>query len=320
MDIQRLFDRGFAECAKDVQLEVPLRIYCFGCLLASEKKWSEALSIYRALEAGNWQLHFVYYAIGACLDRLNRLEEAIEYYDKSYSVSIRNACLINKYRNLKLIYGPTPPDHISTKLREIETHVRSAKREHLVEQDNDSSHGYANYYDNEDYIDSYLKEFESYFEKGDSILDVGCNVGSKLYGFYRKGCRNNGGIEINANAVQAMKKTYPDLYSDSTIYVGDADEEMKKIQPLSYDVVHLHYASAGIFHSETIAKFFQVARKAVFFCDGVERNPAILHGGLFFHDFEGIAESTDFQCADKLVRKKDNRWNRQGTRWIYIKK
>lgn len=66
------------------------------------------------------------------------------------------------------------------------------------------------------------------------ILEIGCNVGRNLHYLWRAGYHNLEGIEINANAIQLLRKTYPELGS-CIIHCGAAGELLPKIG--SFDLV-----------------------------------------------------------------------------------
>ncbi len=319
LDIPDLFDRGFANVAIDSNAESPLRIYCFGCVLASEEKWIDALEVFRALERKEWRLDYTRYAIGVCFAKCGQLENALAHFNRSLGAKTTHAAMIAKHRTLSRIHGSNPTPDARKEIEALEVELRRMKTVHLIDQGEGTSHGFTAYYSEPEVVDNYLKPYLDYVSEGDSVLDIGCNVGSKLDGFYRMGCRGNGGLEINAEAIKALQEKYPEMHADMTVYLGDADEELKKIEPYSYDIIHLHYASSGIFYPESIAKFFKIARKTVIFCDGAERNPAILHGGFFFHDIEELSKGSGFEIAQKHQNHADPRWDRLGTRWIFVK-
>ena len=97
-----------------------------------------------------------------------------------------------------------------------------------------------------------------------SILEVGCNVGRNLNHLYMSGYENLAGIEINENAVQRLRRAYPQLKSVN-IDVGPAEEVLAHYRSSSFDVVftmavleHIHPSSRTVF-----SQIARVARRYV---------------------------------------------------------
>jgi len=75
-------------------------------------------------------------------------------------------------------------------------------------------------------------------DKNASFMEVGCGAGRNLHYLYELGYHNLSGIEINRFAIEdVLRKEYPNLYNDTTFLIGNAAEEIKKIQNASFDVV-----------------------------------------------------------------------------------
>lgn len=93
-----------------------------------------------------------------------------------------------------------------------------------------------------------------------SILEVGCNVGRNLNHLYMSGYEKLAGIEINENAVQRLRRAYPQLKS-ANVDVGPAEEVLGHYRSGSFDVV---FTMAVLEHippsSRTV--FSQIARVA----------------------------------------------------------
>ena len=91
-----------------------------------------------------------------------------------------------------------------------------------------------------------------------SILEVGCNVGRNLNHLYMSGFEKLAGIEINENAVQRLRRAYPQLKSVN-VDIGPAEEVLEHYRSSSFDVV---FTMAVLEHippsSRTV--FSQIAR------------------------------------------------------------
>ena len=75
-------------------------------------------------------------------------------------------------------------------------------------------------------------------DKNTSFIEIGCGAGRNLHYLYNLGYQNLSGIEINRFAIEdVLRKEYPNLYDDTTFLVGNAAQEIKKIDDESFDVV-----------------------------------------------------------------------------------
>ena len=99
-----------------------------------------------------------------------------------------------------------------------------------------------------------IKSFNLVRTKSEPILEIGCNVGRNLNVLYKKGFHNLYGIEISPDAIESMKKLYPEMYSNSTLIVGPVEETIKEIEddkfPLTFTMailMHIHPKSNFIF-------------------------------------------------------------------------
>lgn len=93
---------------------------------------------------------------------------------------------------------------------------------------------------------------EKYVPKSASLLELGCNVGRNLNAAYQAGYRNLEGIEINPEAVEILKKTFPEMASTTNIRLGRIEDHIRSIE--SRDciytmavLVHIHPSSDWVF-------------------------------------------------------------------------
>ena len=91
-------------------------------------------------------------------------------------------------------------------------------------------------------------------EKEKRILELGCNVGRNLNFLFNKGYLDLSGIEINKNAIELMKKTYPPVYYNSDIKVDSIEKSIKNICNERFELVftvavlmHLSHKSNFVF-------------------------------------------------------------------------
>lgn len=95
---------------------------------------------------------------------------------------------------------------------------------------------------------------KNYNNTNANILEVGCNVGRNLNFLYKSGFSNLEAIEISEQAVQLLRKTFPKMAQQVTIYNVPAEDIIKQLKSSHYDVVftmavleHVHSHSEWIF-------------------------------------------------------------------------
>lgn len=104
-----------------------------------------------------------------------------------------------------------------------------------------------------------FKEVLPYLNKNSPILEIGCNVGRSLNYLYKLGYKNLTGIEIGPSAVELMKATFPDMYSNSNILIGDAPGLIKGLNTDEFDLVFCHSVLVNI-HPKYNYIFEEMAR------------------------------------------------------------
>jgi SAM-dependent methyltransferase len=98
-----------------------------------------------------------------------------------------------------------------------------------------------------------------YLDKDSPILEIGCNVGRSLNYLNTQGYRNLTGIEIGPKAVELMKATFPDMYNNSKILIGDAPNVIKGLNTDEFDLVFCHSVLVNI-HPKYNYIFEEMAR------------------------------------------------------------
>lgn len=120
---------------------------------------------------------------------------------------------------------------------------------------NNRAKGYLSAPERSQYLMGLMNKFVS---KEAKILEIGCNVGRNLNYLYKAGFKNVSGIEINADAVEILKESYPEMAAHATIYNAPVEEAIKKLKDSEFDViftmavlVHIHPKSEWIFKEMT---------------------------------------------------------------------
>lgn len=115
-------------------------------------------------------------------------------------------------------------------------------------------------------IVQFLHEFWSpWVDLDDTILELGCSAGGNLKHLSKLGYSNLLGIEVNQNAIDEMKMTFPELATKSKIYIGSSEDLLPRFATDSVDVIfsmavaiHIHPTSNFLF-----SEMARVARKYI---------------------------------------------------------
>jgi SAM-dependent methyltransferase len=91
-----------------------------------------------------------------------------------------------------------------------------------------------------------------YVPIGGSLLELGCNVGRNLNEAYAAGYRNLEAIEINQEAIEIFKQSYPDTARVANIHLGRIEDHIGAIEEKDCIftmavLVHIHPSSDWIF-------------------------------------------------------------------------
>jgi SAM-dependent methyltransferase len=100
-----------------------------------------------------------------------------------------------------------------------------------------------------------LLEFaQPYLSPQSRILEVGCNVGRNLAHLFDSGYHRLAGIEINADALDTRRRTYPEMAASAELINAPVEEAIKAIRDDAFDVVytmavleHIHTDSEWVF-------------------------------------------------------------------------
>ncbi|MDP2943351.1 MAG: class I SAM-dependent methyltransferase, partial [Candidatus Omnitrophota bacterium] len=117
-------------------------------------------------------------------------------------------------------------------------------------------------YDGKNIPSEYLKDKERsifllnlakrYIEEGQKVLEIGCNVGRNLNELFLSGFYDLSGVEISKNAVEMMRKAYPDMAGKIKIYNGAVESFIEDFKDNSFDLV---FTMAVLEHIPTESEF-----------------------------------------------------------------
>jgi len=99
-----------------------------------------------------------------------------------------------------------------------------------------------------------LKVLEKYASRDARILEPGCNVGRNLNYLFKCGFTNLEGIELSKDALELLKKSYPEMARHITIHDRSIEEIITSFKDNAFDIVytmavlqHIHPASEWVF-------------------------------------------------------------------------
>jgi SAM-dependent methyltransferase len=99
-----------------------------------------------------------------------------------------------------------------------------------------------------------LRFLQPYLRPDASILEIGCNVGRNLAHFHDAGYRKLTGIEINGEALDVLRATYPEMAASATLVNAPVEDAIRGLADGSIDIVftmavleHLHPESEWVF-------------------------------------------------------------------------
>lgn len=96
----------------------------------------------------------------------------------------------------------------------------------------------------------------------DQLLELGPNCGANLEGLRRLGYRRLGGVDINPNALEEMKRSFPELAKTASILLQPIDQYLRSAPSRCVDIVftmavahHVHPTLNDVFrHMARIAR------------------------------------------------------------------
>ena len=142
-------------------------------------------------------------------------------------------------------------------------------------------------------IYEYIKKYST---KESSLLEPGCNVGRNLNYLFEKGYTNLTGIEINNNALELLKTTYPKL-SDKVHLLNSSFEEILPKIKSQFDLVYTMAVLEHI-HTESEWIFKELARMTKKFLIIMEAE-TVNHPRFFPRNYQEIFENFGFKQVDE---------------------
>lgn len=139
---------------------------------------------------------------------------------------------------------------------------------------------------------------KKYVKHSLSILELGCNVGRNLNYLFNSGFMNLSGIEISEEAVQLLKKTYPEMANHSKIYNLSVEEIIKEFSDEEFNVVFTMAVLEHI-HIDSEWLFFEMVRITKDFLITIEDERGV-SWGRFPRKYKKIFESLGMKQIDKI--------------------
>ena len=127
-------------------------------------------------------------------------------------------------------------------------------RRQWAERSGEYSPEYYAYYGPNETSDSIRSIVERFVDRDAHVLELGCSSGRHLSHLFGHGFENLTGIDVNADAVDVMAETYPELAAHGTFYVDAIEDVVGDFDDGQFDVVysvetlqHLHRDAEWVF-------------------------------------------------------------------------
>ena len=99
-----------------------------------------------------------------------------------------------------------------------------------------------------------LDIIKQYSTQDYKILEIGCNVGRNLYHLFSSDYKNLEAIEISQNAIQILKKSFPEMARNIKIHNYAVENIIQKFKTNQFNIIytmavleHIHKDSSWIF-------------------------------------------------------------------------
>ena len=106
----------------------------------------------------------------------------------------------------------------------------------------------------------YVLEFiRAFVSPGASVLEIGCNAGSKLEQMRKAGFNHLAGLEINPACFDVMRSAFPELFSVTKLYAGTAEQSLPTLETNQFDFIY-SISSIQHVHPRQLHVFSEIAR------------------------------------------------------------
>ncbi|MGM0446844.1 MAG: class I SAM-dependent methyltransferase [Methanobacteriota archaeon] len=100
---------------------------------------------------------------------------------------------------------------------------------------------------------------DAHLDRGAAVLELGCGSGRHLEHLAANGFEDLSGIDINAEAFDTMRETYPELAADGTFYCGAIEDLVEEFDDGAFDAVY-SVETLQHLHPDVESAFAEIAR------------------------------------------------------------
>jgi SAM-dependent methyltransferase len=100
---------------------------------------------------------------------------------------------------------------------------------------------------------------DSHLDRDAAVLELGCGSGRHLAHLAADGFEDLSGVDINAEAFDTMRETYPELAADGTFYCESIEEFVEEFDDGAFDAVY-SVETLQHLHPDVEAVFGEIAR------------------------------------------------------------
>ncbi|WP_135304635.1 class I SAM-dependent methyltransferase [Haloarcula amylovorans] len=127
-------------------------------------------------------------------------------------------------------------------------------RDEWAERSGEYSPTYYAHYGPDETSELLRSRLEEYVGSDASVLEVGCNVGRHLAKLADGGFSDLTGVDVNADALDTLAETYPELAATGTFHAAAIEEYVETVEDGSFDAVfsvetlqHIHPDAEWVF-------------------------------------------------------------------------
>ncbi|MEC5424232.1 class I SAM-dependent methyltransferase [Virgibacillus sp. C22-A2] len=138
---------------------------------------------------------------------------------------------------------------------------------------------------------------QKYIDQSCKVLEIGCNLGRNLNYLYENNFNNLTGIEISKEAINKLKKAYPELYEHAEIVHSPVENIINKLPENSYDLVFTMAVLEHI-HPDSVWIFPEIARVTGSYLITIEAEKSS-HWRIFPRNYKDIFEKLGFKQVEE---------------------
>lgn len=125
--------------------------------------------------------------------------------------------------------------------------------QHWTNQKENDTHSFDKYIEMDESCKILVDEVQDRSEnKGDKILDLGCNVGRMLNNLHTRGFYELYGVDVGKTAIAAMPEVFPEMAKSAQVDCCSFEEYFPRVSDKFFDLTYTHGATVELVHPSFI--------------------------------------------------------------------